>query len=348
MIRRQLNDRTAALRRDLEALHWTEAGAPLRAMALVDRPEPRNSAVLLRGRPGNRGPEVPRRFLEILAGEKRAPFTEGSGRLELARAIADPANPLTARVFVNRVWGWHFGRGLVDTPSDFGLRTPPPVHRELLDWLAASFVAGGWSTKSLHRAIVRSRVYRQAGDVGAAGLNRDPDNRWLGRFSRRRLEFEALRDTWLAVAGRLDAAGGGRPDDLVNEPFSRRRTVYGFIDRQNLPGMFRTFDFPNPDVSSAQRFATTVPQQGLFLLNSPFVLEMARHLAARAQREAGEAGAARVATLFRLALQRLPEAEEAALALAFVQESVPDGTGLTRWEALAQVLLQSNELAFLE
>ncbi|MBI5691901.1 MAG: PSD1 domain-containing protein [Verrucomicrobia bacterium] len=348
MIRRQLNDRTAALRRELESLQWTEAGAPLRAMALVDRAEPRNSAVLLRGRPGNRGPEVPRRFLEVLSGEERVPFTDGSGRLELARAIASPGNPLTARVFVNRIWGWHFGRGLVDTPSDFGVRTPPPEHRALLDWLAASFMAGGWSTKALHRTIVLSRVYRQASDVEPAGAGLDPDNRWLARFGRRRLEFEAQRDTWLQVAGELNRAGGGLPDDLLQQPFTRRRTVYGFIDRQNLPGMFRTFDFPNPDVSSAQRLATTVPQQALFLLNSPFVLEMTRRLAARVEREAGASESVRIESLFRTVLQRPPDAGEAALARAFLDGVGSSGTGLTRWEALAQTLLQSNELAFLE
>ncbi|MFM8336273.1 MAG: PSD1 and planctomycete cytochrome C domain-containing protein, partial [Opitutaceae bacterium] len=310
LIRRQLNERTAQLRRELESLNWTEPGAPLRAMALVDRDKPRDSAVFLRGNPANRGPEAPRRFLEVLGGPERPRFGDGSGRLELAKAIADPANPLTARVLVNRVWGWHFGQALVRTPSDFGVRTDPPEQRALLDWLAADFTAGGWSVKRLHRAIVLSRTYRQSGAVSAVTLAADPENRYLTRFSRRRLEFEALRDTLLVAAGRLDPQVGGLPVDLLAEPFPGRRTVYGVIDRQNLPGMFRTFDLPNPDVSSAQRFPTTVPQQALFLLNSPFALEMARAAAARATPAAAGASGAEIEALFRLVHQRRPDAEE--------------------------------------
>lgn len=368
MIRRQLNDKTAALRRDLEALNWTEPGAPVRAMALVDRAQPRNSPVLLRGNPASKGPEVPRRFLAVLAGENAVPFGDGSGRLELARAIATRANPLTARVFVNRVWGWHFGAALVDTPSDFGVRTEVPVQRELLEWLADYFMTSGWSVKALHRVIVLSHTYRQASLVSAADFAADPENRYLTRFNRRRLEFEALRDTLLVAAGRLESRAGGISEDLLKEPFSRRRTVYGFIDRQNLPGMFRTFDFPNPDVSSAQRFATTVPQQALFLLNSPFVLEQARALAERAQHAGGPEPRARVEALYRWVHQRMPDEAERAEALTFVQHPavvapaavpgdaqpaagsapVASAPALDRWAALAQVLLLSNETAFVD
>ena len=361
LIRRQLNERTAQLRRELESLNWTEPGAPLRAMALVDRDKPRDSAVFLRGNPANRGPEAPRRFLEVLAGPERPRFSDGSGRLELARAIADPANPLTARVFVNRVWGWHFGEALVRTPSDFGVRTEPSKQRALLDWLAADFMTGGWSVKRLHRAIVLSRTYRQSGSVTPATLAADPENRFLTRFNRRRLEFEALRDTLLAAAGRLDPQVGGLPVDLLAEPFPGRRTVYGFIDRQNLPGMFRTFDLPNPDVSSAQRFSTTVPQQALFLLNSPFALEMARAAADRAARIAAGSPGGEVEALFRLVHQRRPEADELAFARAFLAaneelETPPSPAAdakaapapFGRLSELAQVLLLSNETAFVD
>ncbi len=353
LIRRQINDRTSALKRDVEALNWTEPGAPLRAMALVDKSAPANSRVFLRGNPANRGPEVPRQFLEILAGDQRVPFKDGSGRLDLAHAIADPANPLTARVFVNRVWGWHFSHALVRTPSDFGVRTEAPVHRDLLDWLAASFTTGGWSVKQLHRWIVLSNTYRQSSDERPAVVAVDPDNQLLHRYNRRRLEFEALRDTLLTASDAIDLRAGGLPDDLTMQPFTTRRTVYGFIDRQNLPGMFRTFDFPNPDVSAAQRLATTVPQQALFMLNSPFVQEQARRLARRPLIAASESEEARIRALYRTIFQRAPDHDEVALARRFLQrpentaEAQPDSP-LSRWEELAQVLLSANELAFVD
>ena len=376
MIRRQLNTNTAGLRREIEALNWTEPGAPLRAMALVDRPKPRNSIIFVRGKPENKGPEVPRQFLEILAGESRQPFADGSGRLELARAIASPANPLTARVFVNRVWSWHFGAPLVRTPSDFGVRTEAPVQLDLLDWLAGSFVEGGWSVKQLHRAIVLSNTYRQSSDVVAAAASLDPDNQLLHRANRHRLEFEALRDTLLVDSGQLDPTPGGLPDDLAKVPFTRRRTVYGYIDRQNLPGMLRMFDYPNPDASSPQRFATTVPQQALFMMNSPFVQEQARHLAARAEVGGHATEADKIRKFYRVLFQRNPDADELRLAAAFLAQPAAESANpapavepaassptsvkndasmkktpsvpLTRWEEFAQVLLLSNELAFVD
>ncbi len=318
MVRRETNNKTAPLKRDLEALNWTEPGAPLRAMALVDKAKPANTRVFLRGNQANRGPEAPRRFLEVLSGENRKEFEKGSGRLELAEAIVDPKNPLTARVLVNRVWGWHFGEALVRTPSDFGVRTEAPVQGELLDWLAASFVESGWSMKALHRWIVLSSTYRQGSAENAAASAVDPDNRLVHRFNRRRLELEAMRDTLLAVSGSLDLKAGGLPDDLTKEPFTHRRTVYGYIDRQNLPGMFRTFDYPNPDVSSSGRFATTVPQQALFLLNSPFAIEQARAVLARPEVARETTPAQRIRTLYRTLYQREPDKDELALAEKFV------------------------------
>ncbi|MFZ9745458.1 MAG: PSD1 and planctomycete cytochrome C domain-containing protein [Opitutaceae bacterium] len=357
LIRRQLDTRTAALRRELAALEWTEPGAPLRAMALVERAQPRDSAVLLRGNPANRGPVVPRGVPALLAGADAPAVAAGSGRRELARAVARADNPLTARVFVNRVWAWHFGEGLVRTPSDFGVRTAAPELRDLLDWLAADFMAGGWSVKRLQRRIVLSAAYRRAAEAPPATLAADPENRWLTRFPRRRLDFEGLRDTFLAVSGRLETRIGGLAEDLWREPFTGRRSVYGFIDRQNLPGVFRVFDFPNPDASAAQRIATTVPQQALFLLNSPFALETARALAARAE----AAGPARLEALFRLVHQRVPDAAEREWAAQFLAEEpvalpVADAPGavpaarppLSRLAQLAQVLLLANETAFVD
>ena len=180
------------------------AERPPRAMALQDNSTPTNPHVFLRGNPGNRGPEVPRQFLAILAGENRKPFQKGSGRLELAQAIASPENPLTARVFVNRVWLQHFGSAIVRTPSDFGLRSESPSHPELLDYLASRFMESGWSIKSLHRLIMLSSVYQQASDDNPQFAQIDPNNQLLWRMNRRRLEFEAMRDTLLAVSGQID------------------------------------------------------------------------------------------------------------------------------------------------
>src|SRR5581483_6181485 len=188
-------------------------------------------------------------------------------------------NPLTARVFVNRVWYWHFGKGLVGTPSDFGTRSDPPTHPELLDFLADWFVKEGWSVKKLHRLILTADAYRQRADDRPECVAADPENRLVWKFNRQRLDLEALRDGMLAVAGQLDPTMGGPAVDLLAGPAVPRRTVYGFIDRQNLPGLYRTFDFASPDTHAPQRYTTTVPQQALFLMNSPFAVARAKAVA---------------------------------------------------------------------
>ena len=175
--------------------------------------------------------------------------------------IGSPENPLTARVLVNRVWLHHFGEGLVRTPSDFGLRSEPPTHPELLDYLAARFIADGWSLKKLHRTIMLSSTYQQSSNGSGAGQKSDPENRLVWKMNRRRLDFEATRDALLAAGGDMDLKVGGPSIDVLAQPFSRRRSVYGYIDRQNLPGLFRTFDLATPDTTSPMRHTTTVPQQ---------------------------------------------------------------------------------------
>jgi hypothetical protein len=300
--------------------------------------------VFLRGNANNRGPQVPRQFPGLLAGANRKPFTDGSGRLEMAKAIADPHNPLTARVMANRVWGHLFGQAIVRTPSDFGMRCDPPTHPELLDWLASRFVESGWSVKQLHRLIVTSRAYRQTSNASPELTKLDPENRLIGRMWHKRLTWEELRDNLLVAAGRLDPKVGGRSVDMFSTPFTTRRAVYGFIDRQNLPGTFRAFDMALPDTHAPQRFTTTVPQQALFLMNSPFVLEQARAMAARAN---DPDSAERIAALYRLAYSRAPTADEQSLATEFVK-SPAEKSGLSSWEQLAQVLLLSNEFTFVD
>jgi mono/diheme cytochrome c family protein len=342
---RKLREGTAPLRNKIEALNWTHPGAPPRAMALVDREKPENSHVLLRGNPGNPGEEVPRRFVRLLDPAGNA-FTNGSGRLELAQAIASKSNPLTARVYVNRIWLHHFGDGLVNTPGDFGVRTEEPPQRGLLDYLAAEFMQHGWSTKYLHRLILLSATYQQSSDAAADSL-RDPENHFLSRMNRQRLDFEAMRDTLLDFAGTLDLSMGGVPVDILSEPFSKRRTIYGYIDRQNLPGVFRTFDFANPDTSNQGRFHTTVPQQALFLMNSPLVLEQANNLAKRSEDGPAISEHQKIIKLYRIVVQREPSDSEARRAEKFLRQQ-PASAKVSPMAKLAQVLLLSNETMFVD
>jgi mono/diheme cytochrome c family protein len=348
---RKFRDELKALQKKVDAWNVTAPAAPPRAMVLNDAPVPQKPHVFKRGNPNLPGDEVPRQYLLAVAGEGRKPFAQGSGRLELARAIANPDNPLTARVLVNRVWGWHFGQGIVRTPSDFGLRGEPPTHPELLDYLAATFVENGWSIKRLHRLILLSNTYRQASDDNPALTAIDPENRLLGKMSRQRLDFESLRDALLAVAGHLDSTAGGRPVELTTAPFTSRRSVYGFIDRQNLPGVFRTFDFASPDATTPQRFTTTVPQQALFLMNSPFVIEQARLFAAWPELT-GLTEEQRIDRMIRLAYGRAADAEEIELGKRFLAAAKTGETGagnrLTAWEKYAQVLLLANEFTFVD
>jgi len=289
-----------------------EIGTPAALMLADGEPEP-NPRVFKRGSPSRLGNEVPRQFLEVVAGTNRKPFQHGSGRLELARAIASPENPLAARVMVNRIWQHHFGAGLVRTPSDFGLRAEEPTHPELLDWLARRFIVEGWSVKAMHRLILSSAVYQQSSFNKMAPP--DPDNRLLARFPTRRLEFEALRDAMLATSGELDLTMGGKPRELLDAN-NTRRTVYAFIDRQFLPGTFRTFDFANPDIHVAVRHETTVPQQALFFLNGSFAASRAKALAKRFEDRKPEQ---RVQALHRALYQRDATRSEVAAALQFIK-----------------------------
>jgi hypothetical protein len=334
-------------RTELDRLAAQAPAAPPRAMVLRDAEilEPR---VFVRGNPGVFGEKVPRQFLRVLAGDDRKPFPHGSGRLDLAKAITAPDNPLTARVLVNRVWMHHFGEPLVATPSDFGARSSPPTHPELLDYLAATFVEDGWSLKRLHRRIVLSAAYRQASWDRPECRKADPENRLLWRANRRRLDLEAMRDALLFVSGRLDAKLYGRPVDVAGDAGNRRRTVYGLVDRQSLPGLFRAFDFASPDTSAERRPFTTVPQQALFALNAPFMLEQAKGLAAGAA-SAGAGPEPRIRALYRRALAREASGDELSAAVRFVNGSLGRGQSPQRaLEDLAQVVLMTNEFTFVD
>ncbi len=308
---------------------------------LVDAPTPVEPHIFLRGNAGALGAQVPRHFLSCLNEGEPQPFKTGSGRLELAQAIASRDNPLTARVWANRVWSKLFGRGLVTTPSDFGVRGDAPSHPELLDWLACTFMDDGWSTKRFIRRMVLSSAYRQASGPRDDCREADPENALLARMNRRRLDLEAVRDSLLVAAGRLDETMGGPSIQLTEPPYPPRRAVYGFIERQNLPAFFRTFDFANPNTPSASRPQTASPHQALFLLNSPFALEQSRQLATRtaATKSDGAApsDAQRIASLYQFVLGRGPsEAElaEASVYLASGQSSDEAArlSAMPRWQ----------------
>lgn len=326
------------------------------ARILVDRKEPVTPVIFKRGNPLNKGDAVPRRFLQVLSAGDAPPFRMGSGRLELARSISSAANPLTARVMVNRVWMHHFGRGIVATPSDFGKRGDAPTHPELLDWLAFRFMEEGWSLKKLHRWILLSAVYQQTShpsleDVPARkAADLDVENTLLWRMNMHKLGFEQMRDAWLAVSGELDLQVGGKPADFFAAK-NFRRSIYGLVNREAVPPALRTFDFANPDLSIPRRSETIVPQQALFLFNSPYLAQRARALALRTKNAPTDEQ--RIATLYRRVFQRGPFSEEVQAALTLVRSeegatTLPSQTALGRWEQLSQMLLLSNEFQFLD
>lgn len=296
------------------------------AMPLAENDKPTQPYVFLRGQAGNRGPHVPRQFLEVVAGKDRKPFEKGSGRRELAAAIASETNPLTPRVIVNRVWREHFHTPLVRSTSDFGLRAEPPTHPELLDSLATTLIESGWSLKALHRQIALSNTYQQQSNDDPAKRAIDSENRLLWRMNRGRLNLEAMRDAILATTGSLDVQQGGKSIDITPSGAPRRRSIYAFIDRQNLPQFFRTFDFAGPDTHSPGRFETSVPQQTLYLRNSGLMRDEVQRLAASLPDSSLEE---RVLALYRRVLNREPQGDEMTAAVDFVRSGITDSPTTT-------------------
>jgi len=312
-----------AMRENREAiskLEMTHPAAPPRAMVLEDLVKPHDSPVFIRGEAENKSAIVPRRFLEILSGPVRPAFTNGSGRLDLAHAIVSRSNPTTPRVMINRIWLHHFGEGFVPTPDDLGTMSEPPSHPGLIDYLASRFVDEGWSIKKMHRLIMLSSVYQQSSENNPRYAQIDPNNRLLWRANIRRLEFEALRDSFLAIGGDLDKTMFGKPVDLTREPYSTRRTIYGFVDRQDVADVLVNFDFANPDLPTGRRHETTVPQQALFLMNSPLVVEQAKKLVALSDFNKCQDDESKIAFLYERVYQRPPQPEEVKLGLEFVSE----------------------------
>lgn len=321
--------------------------------ALTEGPKIANIPVLVRGNSETPGSEVPRHFLTVLSNDNPAPFVKGSGRLELANAIADRNNPLTARVMVNRIWQHHFGVGLVKTTSNFGLLGEPPAHPELLDYLASQFTDQGWSLKTLHKRIMLSAVYKMSSASNPHNYEIDPDNRYRWRMNRQRLDIEAWRDAMLAVTDKLDHTVGG-PSVSLSDGNNHRRTFYAAVSRHDLEPMLRLFDFPDPNATTDSRLATTVPLQQLFVLNSEFMAQQAKAFAARINAVPSEAESSKIRRAFLLAYGRPPTSEETLLGMTFLLAPKLETTAanspskLSRWEKYAQVLLSANEFLYID
>jgi len=328
------------------------------AYAVLDQPHCGNAKVQIKGDPERLGREVPRRFIEILGGQSLASDSKGSGRYALAEWIADPDNPLTARVMANRIWQHHFGKGLVQTPSDFGRQGKPPTHPELLDWLAKRFVESGWSLKSMHRLILSSHAYRMSCADDEASEQADPHDDLLWKFRRRRLDAESIRDALLAVSGDLDRTkGGAHPfppstswDYTQHKPFiavydHHQRSVYLMTQRIRRHPFFGTFDGAETNMSTALRITSTTSLQALYLLNDPFVHEQAGAFAARLRKERPD-DASRIDRAFALALGRCPTPDEAAAARDYVSKTRAGLGEDEAWKSFARILFRLNEFVY--
>ncbi|HTM49982.1 MAG TPA: PSD1 and planctomycete cytochrome C domain-containing protein [Bryobacteraceae bacterium] len=351
--------RVATLRREWKYLEKSLPPPPALATAVCDGPSV-DQRVFLHGDPHSPGEPVAKQFPIVLAGNAQQPVTQGSGRLELARWLTSPGNPLTARVMMNRIWQGHFGEALVRTPNNWGRTGEKPSHPELLDFLASRFVQSGWSIKTMHRLIMLSSAYQMSTHAGEAALAADPANRLISRFERLRMSVEQIRDSFLALSGNLDPTIGGslipagtmktkrpslNPDDL------KRRTLYVPVRRGSIPTLLATFDYGDATTPGEGRPRTNVAPQALFMLNSRFVLEQAAGLAKRLLEDAGLSDTQRVERAYLMTLTRRPEAAEIDSALTYLahlekQLGKPDAHA-TAWQSLCHVLMSTNEFLYL-
>jgi hypothetical protein len=315
---------------------------------MADKPKAVNIALDLRGNPNNHGEEVPRAFITVLGAPDKKPYTSGSGRLDLVNDIV--ASSIASRVWVNRVWKWHFGTGIVNTPDNFGVVGDPPSNPQLLDYLAIHFRDDGMSLKKLQRMIMLSAVYQQSSKETAEAHEKDPQNRFYSHFTLQRLDAEQLRDSILFVAGDLDVKKmGGPAKEFALD--NTRRTVYAKVSRFRIDPFLQAFDFPNPTFTAEQRFSTNVPVQRLYFMNNTFVYAQAGKLAERLYPKPDDA--ARITEAYRLLYGRVPKADELQLGLTFLK-TTPEKPGYmvdqepaTAWKQYARILFSSNEFEFL-
>ena len=346
-LNRPIRDNASGRNGAIHNLHLTSPGSPPRSMALIEDPSDRTFHVMQRGNPLDRGQLVKPRFLTALTTEQTEPFQPGKSRLGLAKSLVHKSNPLTRRVIVNWVWQHHFGQGLVRTPDDFGTRGRPPTHPKLLDYLASKFQEDRWSIKKLHRRIMLSAAYQQAAIESSSARIQDPENESLWRMPRRRLDLEAMRDAMLKVSGELQATVGGRPFDFLSSPVTPRRSVYAFVNRDIVSSLASTFDAANPTSCTAKRPDTNVPQQTLFALNSSFIQDRAKALAAHKEFANVKNDEERIRWIYQRCFSRPPAPDDLKIAIAFIQ-SQPSDSETDPWQRFAHALLASNEFVFVD
>lgn len=344
-------------RDDLEA--FKKAGPDLPAAMAVTEDQVVDVAIHIRGNPLKLGEIVSRHVPSVMRGVDSPAFASSqSGRQELAAWLTNPRHPLTSRVIVNRIWRWHFGRGIVSSADNFGLLGNKPSHPELLDWLAARFVADGWSFKRMHRLILSSATYQQGSKASAEQLAQDSENQWLSRANVRRLEAEEVRDALLAFSGQLDTTMGGSLLNVKNRAYffdhtsidktdysSRRRAIYLPIVRNNVYDVFQLMDFPDPAVPTGDRPTTTVASQALLMMNSELVMQAAGDLAQRLAADA-DLPKQKLSQLFLRAYAREATDDELKSNLKFLSEAEKTLSGPDAWSVLCHVMIAANEFIY--
>jgi hypothetical protein len=346
-------------RTELAELKKSKPADPPLACA-VGEGEPVEQRVFVRGNPEAKGDPVAKRFPVVIAGAHNATVEKGSGRREMAEWLADPRNPLTARVMVNRIWQFHFGEGLVSTPNNFGKLGAAPSHPELLDWLAQKFIDSGWSVKAMHRLILDSSTYRMNSNPTPQALEKDPENRLISRFAPRRLSVEELRDSLLAIDGSADWTMGGKMMEgegtdkefaearkSLDPDTSKRRLVYLPLRRSNLPAMLNLFDFGDATTSSEGRTQTNVAPQALFMMNSGFVAERAANLSASLLADNALSDPARIQRAYQLILNRPPASTMVEGALRYL-DGFPGGNRTAAWTSLVRAIMASNDFLYVQ